>query len=79
MTHNNVLISASLFYYYFFLLVPKFRFIFENHMVLKKQIVNVRQAVPFLIIGRQFMSYHLLVLYRESNISASIEYRKTKK
>ena len=48
-------------------------------MVLKRQIVNVRQAVPFLIIGRQFMSYHLLVLYRENNISASIEYRKTKK
>ena len=52
MTHNYVMISASLFYFLiYFLLVPKFRFIFENHMVLKKQIVNVQQAVPFLLLA----------------------------
>ena len=31
----------------------------------------------FFISGQQFVSYHLLVLYREINISARIEYRKT--
>ena len=33
------------------LLVSKFRLIFENHMVLKKQNVNVCQAVPFLLVA----------------------------
>ena len=48
MTHNYVIISASLFYFLiYYLFVSKFRLIFENHMVLKKRIVNVFQAVPF--------------------------------
>ena len=48
MTHNDVIISASLFNFFFF--VPEFRLIFENHMVLIKRNVNVFQAVPFLLV-----------------------------
>ena len=52
MTHNYVIISASLFYFLiYFLFVPKFRLIFENHMVFKKWNVNVFQAVPFLLVA----------------------------
>ena len=52
MTHNYVMISASRFYFLiYFLFVPKFRLISENHIVLKKQNVNVFQAVPFLFVA----------------------------
>ena len=52
MTHNYVIISASLLYFLiYFLFVPKFRLIFENHMVLKERDVNVFQAVPFLLVA----------------------------
>ena len=38
MTHTYVIISASLFYFLiYFLFVPKYRIIFENHMVLEKE------------------------------------------
>ena len=60
MTHNYVMVSASLFYFLiYFLLVPKFRFIFENHMVLKKQIVNVQPAVLFYYWPTVYMVYEL--------------------
>ena len=52
MTHNYVIISASLFYFLiYFLFVPKCRLSFENHMVLKKRNVSVFQAVPFLLVA----------------------------
>ena len=52
MTHNYVIISASLFYILiYFLFVPKFRLFFENHMILKKRNVHVFQAVPFLLVA----------------------------
>ena len=52
MIHNYVRIPASLFYFaIYFLFVPKFRIIFEKHMVLKKRNLNVFQAVPFLLVA----------------------------
>ena len=76
MTHNYVIISASLFYFLINFFVLKFRLFFENHMVLKKRNVNVFQAVPLLLVSG---SYQLLVLYQEIDILANIEYLKTKK
>ena len=52
MTHNYVIISASLFYFLsYFHFFPKFRLFLENHMVLKKRNVDVFQAVPFLLVA----------------------------
>ena len=52
MTHNYVIISASLFYFLiYFLFVPKYRLIFENHMVFEKRNVNVFKAVPSLLVA----------------------------
>ena len=52
MKHNYVMISATRFYFsIYFLFAPKFRLIFENHIVLKKRNLNVFQAVPFLLVA----------------------------